>query len=99
MADDARIGMVCGLLVEHTKSPSLKHIRDPYALNKLAHQIIRRLDGGNPLWKKWTGGREELLSAAIHCWIPIEDMRDFLNSMEGQRLTATDVAQRLEAFH
>lgn len=29
----------------------------------------------------------------------MEDLRDFLNSMDGSHLTATDVIQRLRAFH
>lgn len=32
------------------------------------------------------------------CWIPIDDLRDYLNGMPGSSLTTTDVAQRLRAF-
>ena len=32
------------------------------------------------------------------CWVPDEDLRDFLNRMPGPRLTTTDVAQRLKAL-
>jgi hypothetical protein len=71
MTEDARIYIVKELIAEHTKSPSLRHVRDPYAINKLAHQIIRRLDGSNSAWKKWNGPREALLKSAAQCWIAI----------------------------
>lgn len=99
MSNDYRVQEVSEQLHEYVKSPSLRHIRDPYAINKLAHQIMRRLDGSNSTWKKWNGPRESLLKLAAHCWIPVDDMCDFLNSMDGQHLTITDVAQRLRAFH
>jgi len=35
---------------------------------------------------------------AIGCWIPLEDLRGFLNAMPGPELTPTDVAQRTREF-
>jgi hypothetical protein len=87
------------LLHEYVRSPSLRHIRDPYELNKLAKDIVKRLDQRNALWNKWESQRESLLKSAALCWIPTDDMRDYLNRMEGPTLTTTDVAQRLRAFH
>ncbi len=95
MSEDTRIPIVRDLIADHVRSPSMKHIRDPYALNKLASQIVRRLDGSNPVWRKWNGPREAVLRSAAACWIPVEDMRDHLNSMTGPILTTTDIAQRL----
>jgi hypothetical protein len=64
----------------------------------LAQQIVTRLDRRNPIWRKWDEQRERLLKSATACWVPTEDLRDFLNEMPGRTLTATDVAERLKAF-
>jgi len=98
MTEDERIWSVRELLFDYARSPSLRHIRDPHSLTKLAQEIVRRIDQGNSIWRKWDGQREVLLKSALLCWIPIGDMRDFLNSMPGPALTTTDVAQRLRAF-
>ena len=98
MREDERIWAVKELLFDYVKSPSLRHIRDPHSVSRLAQDIIRRLDRGNSTWRKWDGQREVLLKSALPCWIPIEDLRDFLNRMPGPALTTTDVAQRLKAF-
>lgn len=98
MRDDERVWTVKELLFDYVKSPSLRHIRDPHSVNRLAQEIVRRIDRGNSIWRKWDGQREVLLRSAVGCWIPIEDMRDFLNRMPGPPLTTADVAQRLKAF-
>jgi hypothetical protein len=98
MSEDERIWLVKQLLFDYVKSPSLRHIRDPHSVNRLAQEIVRRIDRGNSIWKKWDGQRESLLKSAVGCWIPTEDMRDFLSRMPGPVLTITDVAQRLKAF-
>ena len=99
MTDDDRINVVQRLIAEHAKSPSLRHIRDPYALNKLAGAIVKKLDREGSLWRKWEGKREALLKSASVCWVPVDDLRDYLNTMPGPSLTTTDVTQRLRAFH
>ncbi len=76
MIEDDRIDTVKRLLFEHMKSPSLRHIKDPYMLIKLAQEIVRKLDRGNSPWTKWTGPREQLLKSATACWIPTGDLRD-----------------------
>ena len=40
-----------------------------------------------------------MLRAAAECWIPREDLRQFLNSLPGPKLRATDVTERLRAVH
>jgi len=35
--DDAHVNIVKRLLFEHVKSPSMRHIKDPYMLIKLTH--------------------------------------------------------------
>jgi hypothetical protein len=95
MREDERMWAVKELLFDYVKSPSLRHIRDAHSVIKLAQEIVRRVDRGNSIWQKWDGQREVLLKSALPCWIPIEDLRDFLNRMPGPALTTTDVAQRL----
>ena len=98
MREDERTWAVKELLFDYVKSPSLRHIRDPHSLTKLAQQIITRIDRGNSVWQKWDGQRELLLKSTIGCWVPIEDLKNFLNQMPGPTLTATDVAQRLRSL-
>lgn len=99
MPDHDRIRVVTNMIAEHVKSPSLRHIRDHEMLWKLAGKIVERVDQARPLWRKWQEHRETLLRAAAPCWIPIEDLREYLNGMPGPALTLTDVAQRLRAVH
>lgn len=98
MSDDERVRAVRDLLTDYVESPSLRHIRDPQSLTKLAQRIVKRLDRGNPIWRKWDDQRELLLKSAVACWVPTEDLRDFLNGMPGPKLTKTDVAERMRAF-
>jgi hypothetical protein len=98
MREDERIWAVKRLLFDYVKSPSLRHIRDPHSVTKLAEQIVRQIEQSNSIWRKWDGQREVLLKSALCCWIPVEDMRDFLNGMPGPTLTTTDVTSRLKAF-
>jgi hypothetical protein len=95
---ESRQDKVSRLLFDYLKSPSLKHIRDPYQVRKLANDIVSALERGNPIWRKWNQAREELARAAIPCWIPIDKLADHLNQMDGPALTTTDVSQRLEAM-
>ncbi len=80
------------------RSPSLRHLRDPHSLMRVARDIVKRLDRQNGVWQKWEGEREPLLKSAVGCWVPIEAMREYLNRLPGPPLTMTDVAQRLKAF-
>lgn len=98
MPEDDRVWAVKELLFSYVRSPSLRHIRDPYSVTKLAAEIVKTLDRGHSAWRKWDAQRELLLKSAIGCWIPVEALRSFLNQMEGPALTVTDVAQRLAAL-
>ena len=99
MADSERVNAVTSLLFDYAKSPSLRHIRDPYQILKLAQQIVQAIDRRTSMWEKWPEEREALLRAAAACWIPLDDLRDFFNKMAGPTLTRTDVEQRLRAIH
>lgn len=98
MLDDHRVDTVKRLLFDYVKSPSLRHIKDPYMLITLAQDIVKKLDRGNSAWTKWNGPREQLVESATACWIPIGDLQDHLNRMEGPKLSFSDVKQRLKAF-
>jgi hypothetical protein len=99
MIDDERTWAVKRILFDYVKSPSLKHIRDPYSITKLAQEIVRRLDRGNVVWTKWTEHRDMMVKSAVGCWIPIPDLRTFLNAIPGPALTMTDVDQRMKDFN
>jgi hypothetical protein len=94
-----RVDEVRRLLFRYVDSPSLRHIRDPKSVNRLAEDIVQAIDREPTIWRKWEGQREVVLKAASACWVPVEDLRAFLNSMPGPKLTVTDVQQRLRAFH
>lgn len=98
MQEDERIWAVKDLLFSYVRSPSLRHIRDPHSVSELAAQIVKKLDRGSSPWKKWDAQRELLLRSAIACWVPPDDLRLFLNQMDGPSLTLTDVTQRLAAL-
>ena len=98
MPEDQRQWALRDLLVEYFKSPSLKHIRDPHSIDKLIRDIVRAIDRGNSIWGKWEGQREIIARSAVGCWVPIDDLKAFLNQMPGPKLTDTDVDQRLKAL-
>lgn len=93
-----RLMVVRRLLFDYVQSPSLRHIKDPSAVSRLAAEVIHKLDRGSSAWRKWDPPRERLVKAAAPCWVPIADLVDHLNAMLGPRLTATDVTQRTRAF-
>lgn len=94
-----RLYAVTSKLDDYVKSPSLRHIRDPHSLQKLAKEIVQAIDRASSIWGKWEGPREELAKSAAPCWIPTEDLQAFLNRLPGPVLTNTDVVQRLRAFN
>ncbi len=99
MIDNERLQTVFRLLHEYVQSPSLRHLRDPKSLTKISREILQAIDRGPSVWSKWNSDRESLIRNAAGCWIPVDDLRDFLNSLPGPRLTSTDVAQRIRAVH
>jgi hypothetical protein len=99
MYDHQFIHVVRRLVFDYVQSPSLKHLRDPRSLDEITQRIIQAVDKRPTLWRKWECEREALLRAAAECWVPTEDLRQFLNSLPGPLLTALDVVQRLRAIH
>jgi hypothetical protein len=98
MPEDDRRFRICGLLSDYVRSPSLRHLRDPHSLQRLAGEIIKEVATANAIWTKWSQDREAVARPAAYCWIPPEDLRSHLNRMAGPSLTLTDVVQRLRAF-
>ena len=99
MIEEPLMGDIKRLIFDYVRSPSLRHIRDPYSVDRLATDILKCLTARNPVWTKWSPQREALVEAASLCWIPVTPFREYLNAMEGPPLTNTDVAQRMRAFH
>lgn len=99
MAEDERLWEIKRQLQSFTKSPSLRHVWDPYFQDKLARDILKAVDRNLGPWEKWVGSREVILKSAANTSIPIEDLQDHLNQLPKRKLTATDVAQRLRTIH
>jgi len=99
MANNEHLRVVHQLIHECVQSPSLRHLRDPNSIAKVARQITQTIDREPSVWRKWQGERDSLLRSAAGCWVPLDDLREFLNALPGQPLTLTDVAQRLRAIH
>jgi hypothetical protein len=89
---------VASLLFDYVESPSLRHLRDPHSVHRLARDIVTALDRASSVWGKWDAQREEVAKAAAPCWIPTEDLLASLNNLPGPPLTKTDVEQRLRAI-
>jgi len=94
-----RTRVIAGKLFEYVKSPSLRHIRDPQSIQRLAQEILKAVDRAGSVWEKWDGAREKVAKAAGPCWIPKEDLSEFLNRLPGPPLTSTDVVERQRAFY
>jgi len=86
------------LILDHVSSPSLRHIRDPIVIHRLAEGFVANFDRHHPLWQKWGEQREQLLRVAAHSFVPLADLADRLNDLSGPKLTRTDVQQRLNAL-
>lgn len=99
MDNDEAVGLVVGMLARYVSSPSLRHIREDRFLQELARDIVKRVQQRSGVWQKWEGEREPFLRAAANCWIPVEDLRAFLNELPGPPLQTTDVIERLRAIH
>lgn len=96
MLEQHRIATVREMLSDFVRSPSLKHLRSVHVLDKLASEIVRRLDLPPQLWSKWGGSREDLIRMACPCWIPVVELAAALNELPGPKLTLTDVSARLQ---
>lgn len=98
MPDDPRLYHIVRLLHEYVGSPSLRHIRQPDVIHKLALKILRHADGPTSPWQKWSAPREFVAKAALPCWLPEVDLCDGLNRLPGPPLTGSDVVHRMEAM-
>ncbi len=99
MAEDERLWEIKRQLHSFTKSPSLRHVRAPYFQDNLARDILNAVDRNTGPWQKWEGTREVILISAAYTSIAVEDLRDYLNELPGEKLTTTEVAQRLRVIH
>ncbi len=95
MTYDDRASNIRSLLWEHAH-PTLRNI-DRDRIAKLAEQILRiAIDRG--LWTKWGPDRDEIAERAANLWIPLDDLREALNTLPGPVLTKVDVEQRIRDF-
>lgn len=86
MFDFQRQAEVRRLLFRYLESPSLRHLKDPKQVDRLAEEIVSAVDRSSPLWTKWDATRAELLKASAKTWIPIKDLVVYLNTLPGRPL-------------
>lgn len=87
------------LILDHVSSPSVRHIRDPIVVHRLAEEFVANFfDRRDPLWQQWGEQREQLLRVAARSFVPLADLTDRLNELAGPKMTRTDVQQRLGAL-
>src|SRR4051812_40065581 len=98
MVEDERLYRISRLIHDHTRSPSLTHIRNSQIILKLAQEILKSVDGPLTPWEKWGEQREALARAAAEVWVPDDDFLDALNRLPGPRLTPVDLRYRMEAI-
>ena len=82
MAEDDRVWDVKALLFDYVKSPSLRHIREPHFISKLAQEFVKRVDRGKVDFKtrnKWA----RLLRYAKVFKDPAESLIDFVRRRGG----------------
>ena len=95
MTYNDRASDIRSLLWQHAH-PTLRNM-DHDRIAKLAEQILRvATDRG--LWAKWSPDREEIAERAANLWIPLEDLKEALNTLPGPPLTKVDVEQRVRDF-
>jgi hypothetical protein len=98
LRDQQREDVVRSVITAYVGVRTPRQIADYFGIGSLSREIVRRLDEQFAVWRKWSPPREAVAKSAVGCWIPLEDLRAFLNEMPGPTLTPTDVAQRLRAF-
>ncbi|WP_075632293.1 hypothetical protein [Novacetimonas hansenii] len=96
MSDEQRLHEIIYLLRQYSARPPLKFPTEA-EIPKLARRILETAKGPKSLWTKWSSDREDVIKRAADVWIPLDDLREALNVLPGENLTATDVEQRLNA--
>jgi hypothetical protein len=97
MRDDERLHDVIRMLYEYSARPPLKFPSEA-EIPKIGCKILDAAYGPKSLWTKWDKDREEIIGRAVDVWVPMDDLLDALNTLPGEKLTATDVDQRLYAL-
>ena len=97
MTDEERLSEIRRILYEYSNRPPLKFPLES-AIPKIARRLLDTARGPSSLWTKWDKDREAVAQRAAILWVPLDDLRDALNSLPGEPLTAIDVEQRLYAI-
>lgn len=97
MTDEERLSEITRILYEYSNRPPLKFPLES-AIPKIARRLLDTARGPSSLWTKWDKDREAVAQRAAILWVPLDDLRDALNSLPGEPLTAIDVEQRLYAI-
>jgi len=97
MTEDERLHEIVRILCQYSARPPLKFPTEAEIPN-LAKKILKTACGPTSLWTKWGKDREEVVNRAADVWVPLDDLRDALNKLPGERLTPIDVEQRINAL-
>lgn len=95
MVDNSRIELVCQMITNYVRNPSIREVRSGYHIRKIASDIVESLDDTGRLWQKWHACREKLIHKAAIVFVPDEDLLTVLNQTYGGKLTLVDVTQKL----
>lgn len=98
MPEERREDIVRSVIAQYVNTRPITQIRDWFGLATVSREVVKRLEAESSIWRKWSLPREALAKSAVGCWVPLEDLRAFLNDMPGPVLSPTDVAQRLRVF-
>lgn len=97
MREDDRLHDIIRLLHEYSARPPLK-VPSEAEIPKIVRRILDAAYGPKSLWTKWDKDREEIISRSVEVWVPLDDLLNALNMLPGEKLTMTDVEQRLYAL-
>jgi len=97
MAENEQLHAVIRILQKYSARPPLK-FSSAAEVPEIARKILDATYLPKSLWTKWDKNREELIGRAVDVWVPLVDLLTALNMLPGEKLTATDVEQRLNAL-
>ncbi len=97
MAEDDRIHEIMRMLYVFSARPPLKFPSEA-EIPQIARRLFEAARGPKSLWTKWSKERDDIAQRAAEVWVPLEDLREALNMLPGEALTATDVEQRIIAL-
>ena len=97
MSDEEKLRDIVRMLQHYSARPPLKFPSEA-EIPALAKKILQAVRGPTSIWTKWTDDREEVAKRAADLWVPLDDLREALNKLPGEKLTPVDVEQRVNTL-